>query len=308
MDLRNVDLNLLVAFDALVSERHVTRAAARMGIGQSAMSSTLGRLRRLLDDQVLVRDGGGLVATPLAESLLEPIQAILVDVEQVLDQGRTFDPATDARTFRVLLTNYHLALTFLHPLLARLGIEAPRVNLHIEPAWEDFATRLARHEADLLIVPADAYADYRRLPHRELYSDRYVVAVDRNHPEIDDAITYEQFCTLPYVATLTGRYSSPLETQLDLLGVPRNVEITTEFGIAPFLLRGTRFITVIHERIATALVDQADLKLLEMPVERLMPTTEVMVWTARTDADPAHQWLRQQLLDLAAQINDGARA
>lgn len=308
MDLRNVDLNLLVAFDALVSERNVTRAAARIGVGQSAMSSTLGRLRRLLGDQVLVRDGRGLVPTPLAESLLAPVQAILVEVEQVLDQGRTFDPATDARTFRVLLTNYHLTLTFLHPLLARLSVEAPRVRLHIEPAWEDFATRLSRHEADLMIVPEDAYADYRRLPHHELFSDRYVVAVDRDHPEIDGAITYEQFCTLPYIATLTGRDSSPLENQLDLLGVPRNVEITTEFGIAPFLLQGTRFITVIHERIATALVDQADLKLVPMPVERLEPTTEVMVWTPRTDADPAHQWLRRQLLDLAEKINDAARA
>jgi DNA-binding transcriptional LysR family regulator len=302
VDLRRIDLNLLVAFEALVSERGVTRAAKRLGVGQSAMSSTLARLRKVLGDPVLVRDGRGLAPTPLAESLVEPVRGILLDIEDVLALRDSFDPATDARTFSILVIDYHLTYTFLHPLLARLDAEAPRVRLHIEPAGDDFAERLQRHEVDLLIAPREVYAEHMGLPHRVLFTDQYVVAVDKEHPDIDDEITYEQFCTLPYLATWSGHSKSLVELQLDFFGVPRNIEIITEFGIASFLLRGTRLITVIHERLAKAVVEQANLKLLKPPIEGLRPTTELMVWTNRTDGDAAHRWLRRQLVDLAQEV------
>jgi DNA-binding transcriptional LysR family regulator len=93
--------------------------------------------------------------------------------------------------------------------------------------------------------------------------------------------------------------------QLDLLGVPRNVEVMTEFGIASFLLRGTRLITVIHERLARRIADLANLKLLKVPVDGLPPTTEMMVWTNRTEADAGHRWLRRRLQDLAVEITGG---
>ncbi|MFD4831292.1 LysR family transcriptional regulator [Streptomyces uncialis] len=304
-DLRRIDLNLLVAFEALVCERSVTRAAQRLGVGQSAMSSTLARLRKLLHDPVLVRRGRGLVATPMAESLLEPVRAILVDIERVLAGRTEFDPRTDARAFTLLMTNYHLTYSFLHPLLVRLEAEAPSVRLHIEPPADDFAERLRRHEVDVLITPGESFPGLQRMPHRTLFTDRYVVAVDRDHPDVGDEITYEQFCTLPYLATWSGRSRSHLEAQLDLLGVPRNVEITTEFGIAPFLLRGTRLITVLQERLARDLADQTRIKLLEPPIEHLQALTETLVWSERTDQDPAHRWLRQQLIDLAAEITTG---
>ncbi|MEO3854283.1 LysR substrate-binding domain-containing protein [Acrocarpospora sp. B8E8] len=306
VDLRRIDLNLLVAFEALVTERSVTRAAWRLGVGQSAMSSTLSRLRKLLRDDVLVREGRGLVATPMSESLLEPVRGVLVDIEQILAGRHDFNPATDARTFRLLVTNYHLTYSFLRPLLARLEAEAPRVRLHIEPPADDFAGRLHRHEVDLLITPREAYPEHHAMPHRVLFSDRYVVAVDRDHPEIHDEITYEQFCTLPYLATWSGRHRSFFELQLDLMGVPRNLELTTEFGIAPFLLQGTRLITVLQERLARKLVEQLNLKLLEPPIANLHVLTETMVWSERTDRDPAHRWLRQQLVNLAAEITGEA--
>jgi DNA-binding transcriptional LysR family regulator len=249
-----------------------------------------------------VREGRGLVPTPMAESLLEPVQGILVDIERVLSGRDQFDPATDARTFTLLLTNYHLTLTFLHPLLARLEREAPQVRLHIEPPGEDFSGQLRRHELDLLITPKEAYPDFRLFRHEVLFKDRYLVAVDEDHPEVGDAITYEQFCTLPYLATWSGRHQSLFETQLDLMGVPRKVEIVTEFGIAPFLLKGTRLITVLQERLARAVAEQTNLKLLPLPIPHLHFVTETMVWSERTDRDPAHRWLRQQLLDLARQI------
>ena len=298
VDLRRVDLNLLVAFEALVSERSVTRAADRLGIGQSAMSSTLARLRKLLNDAVLLRNGRELVATSLADSLLEPVQNILGDIERVLARRDSFDPASDHRTFSVLCVNYHLTYSFLHPLLRRLDVEAPHVRLHIEGSIHKFAERLQRHDIDVLIVPGDAFPQYRQYPHRVLYADGYVAVVDRNHPDIDDEMTYEQFCTLPYMAT----HGSDADAQLDHLGIPRNLEVVTDFGIGAWILGNTRLFTVIPQRLAAQIADMANLKLLQLPVEGMRPTTEVMVWPRTADCDPAHRWLRQQMFDLATEI------
>jgi len=299
MDLHQVDLNLLVAFEALMSERSVTKAAQRLSVGQSAMSPTLGRLRKLLDDPVLVREGRGVVATPLADSLTVPVRDVLTQIDHVLSRRRAFDPARDERTFTVI-ANDLLTMTFLHPLLAQSAVEAPGVRLDIDPSHDDFCGRLSRHEVDLVIVPLEAFEERSQFPHEALYNDRYVVAVDRDHPDVRNEITLEQFCTLPYLATHAGHRKTMAELQLDWLGVSRNVRLTTSLAVAPYLLRGTRMITLILERVARQITDQAAIKMLEPPVTELRPITEIMIWTKRTELDPAHQWLRRRLRNLAA--------
>jgi DNA-binding transcriptional LysR family regulator len=303
VDLRRVDLNLLVAFDLLITEGSVSRAASRMSVGQPAMSAILGRLRKLFGDPLFIREGRGLVATPLTESLAEPVRDLLTHAEAVLSQGSQFDPATANRTFSVIANDY-VTMTFLHPLLARLTSEAPGIRLHIFPTGDDFADQLRRNLVDLLIVPREAMEVHADFPHHVLYRDRYLVAVDEDHPDVGDTITAEQFSTLPYLATSSGHLRSLAEMQLDFLGVPRNVEITTAFGVAPFLLKGTRLITLIHERLADQVRETAGLKVMEPPIPRLQPITEIMLWTKRTDGDKAHQWLRQRLLDLAQELDD----
>lgn len=298
MDLRRIDLNLLVAFDMLMTERSVTRAAQRLSIGQSAMSSTLGRLRKLFGDPLLTRDGRGLVATPLAESLAGPVRDLLTDIETVLSVGDAFDPSTAERTFSIIANDY-LTMTFLQPLIARLSTEAPGIRLHIFPTGDDFTDQLRRHQADLLVIPQEAFEEHAQFHYNVLFYDRYLVAVDQNHPEVGEEITLEQFSTLPYLATSSGHLRSLAEMQLDFLGVPRNTEITAGFGMAPFLLNGTRLITLVHERLGHKIGEAAGIRLLEPPIPRLQPITEIMAWTARTDGDPGHRWLRQQLIDLA---------
>jgi DNA-binding transcriptional LysR family regulator len=138
--------------------------------------------------------------------------------------------------------------------------------------------------------------------------DRYLVAADRDHPEIGDRITLEQFSTLPYLATSSGHNRSLADMQLDFLGIPRNVEITTGFGLAPFLLRGTRLITLVHERLAQLIGGAAGIRLLEPPIPQLQPITEIMVWTPRTEPDPGHRWLRNAIIQLAESEPDGVRS
>src|SRR4051794_38510851 len=122
--LHQLDLNLLLPLDALLTERHVTRAAARLHLGQSGMSAALSRLRRFFDDELLVRNGNALDLTPLAQALVSPVREAITSVERLLTTRPHFDPAVDSRTFRVIASDY-MTLVLLRPLLARLFADAP---------------------------------------------------------------------------------------------------------------------------------------------------------------------------------------
>jgi len=300
VDLNRVDLNLLVAFDALMAERSVTRAAQRLCIGQSAMSSTLARLRRLLDDPVLVRGGRGLIASPLAEALAPQVREVLEQVEGILAGRSRFDPDHAERSFTVIGSDY-VTVTFLTPLLARLSTEAPGVRLKISPPTPEADEQLRRGQADLVVIPREAFPEHHEHPHEFLFSDRFVCATDAANPAVGETITLQEFSSLPYLATSCGHQVSPAEAQLDLLGIPRNVEITTAFGLAPILLGGTRMIALIHERLARVMAPQTPLRLLEPPMP-LHPIHQLMIWTTRTENDPGHRWLRGRMRALAAEL------
>ncbi|MFG2024901.1 LysR family transcriptional regulator [Streptomyces sp. NPDC048825] len=293
LDLNRVDLNLLVAFDALMAERSVTAAAARLSVGQPAMSSTLARLRKLLNDPILVRQGRTMVATPVAESLVQPVHKTLTDIKSLLSQRDSFDPATNHRTYSVMATSYS-AVAVLHPLLAQLPAEAPNVRLRIQPFAEEYAEQLARDQIDLVIVPREMVPSGLDVCSEAAYTDCYMLAVDQEHPDVGESISVEEFSELPYLAISPDRRPALAELQLDMLGIPRRVEVTTSFEIAPFLIRGTRLITLIPRTFGRRIAPATGLRLLEPPME-LPWATEMMVWTKRMDDDPGHAWLRQRM-------------
>lgn len=298
MDLADVDINLLVAFDALMSEGGVTAAANRMHVGQSAMSATLLRLRRLLDDPVLERTGRSMVPTPLARSLAGPIRDALNQIDQILTERPTFDPARDHRTFSVMASEY-ATVAVLHPLAVKLREVAPNVTLRISPVLPKYAEELTRNDFDLLIVPPQGIAAGSPLHSTVLYEDPYVVVVDRSNPEVNDSIDLALFTSLPYLALKATGTRALVEVELDRLGIQPRTEVTTDFGLAPFLLRDTLLVTLMPTSFATFLSEGVGLKLLEPPMP-LVPLTESMFWTSQRDEDPAHRWLRGQLLELVA--------
>ena len=301
MNLNRVDLNLLVALDALLTEESVTKAAERLQVGQSAMSSTLSRLRKLFGDPILVKNGRNLTPTPFARSLAEPLRETLGSVESLLTIKSEFNPATDHRDFSVTSNDY-VAAVFLRPLLVRLATEAPHVRVHIHPVQDDFATRLRRGETDFLIMPKEVFLGYVDFPNELLFSDRYVCAVDANNPDVGVAITMQQFSDQPYLAVNVGHLPTSAEMQLDAQGVIRNIQITTQmFMLAPFLLRETRLLTLIQERLGLALRTDANLKLLEPPMA-LQPVNMVMLWAPQHAEDPGHKWLRQRMSFLAHEL------
>lgn len=301
MKLNRVDLNLLVALDVLLAERNVTRAAERLSVGQPAMSAALGRLRRIFDDPLLIRNGTQLLPTPLAETLVQPVREALALIEGALSVRRAFDPAEDTRSFSIVASDY-VTLVLLRPLIARLDREAPNVRINVHPITPQFLDQLRRGQVDMLVMPTEFAGDVRGLPSSVLFTERFLCAVAADHSTVTDRITLEQFRILPYLALTVGTLAAPAEVQLDTLGIPRNVEVTTQsFVTAPFLLAGTRLVCLVHERLGRQLAPLTGIRLLPPPMP-LKPINEALIWNPRHTDDPAHRWLRSRIAALAAEI------
>lgn len=303
MDLRGTDLNLLVAFDALMAERSVTRAAERMFVGQSAMSASLARLRKLFDDPLLVREGRTLVSTPVAESMIVPIRSALGLVQGALDQRGSFDPATAHHTFTVLASDYVL-LTLLRPLLGGLASEAPGVSINVRPIASDYAERVARGQVDFFVLPRELERSEVTFHSRDLFTDSLVCAVDENHPGIGDSISLEQFRAARYLDYDGGSLPSTAQMQLRALGLERPIDVTTQsFVVVPLMLRNTDFVTLIYERLGRLLAPATGIRLLPPPVP-FSPITEALFWGERSQRSAPHRWLRDRISDAAEAVRN----
>jgi DNA-binding transcriptional LysR family regulator len=301
MNVKNADLNLLVALDALLAERNVTRAAERLSLGQPATSAALRRLRRMFDDPLLVRRGRVMELTPLAQALIVPVREVLQGIGGLLSIRPEFNPERDERSFSLISSDY-VALVLLRPLLARLDTVAPNVRVSMFPITMPFRAMLGRGEVDLVLFPIEVDPGMEAFPHRTLFSERYVCTVWNQHPDVGDEITLEMLSSLPYLAYTHVQLASSVETQLDAAGVERRQEVSTQsFVVSPLMQRGTRLVALLHERLARALQDAAELRILEPPLP-LKPITEMMFWHPRSEDDPAHRWLREEVAAMAANI------
>ncbi|WP_375502486.1 LysR family transcriptional regulator [uncultured Jatrophihabitans sp.] len=301
--LRRADLNLLLPLNALLEHRHVTRAAEAVGIGQPAMSAALGRLRRLFDDPLLVRSGRVLELTPMGQALLEPVRAALTGLEQLFVTTPRFDPAVDFRTFTVVASDY-VTLVLLRPLLELLYREAPGVAVNVVPVDGATAVNLERSQVDLVIMPREL-KDIRMagFPHRALFTDRYVPAVWSQNRDVGDILDRDAIVRLPYIQyNPVGGNAAYVDVQLRELGIEPKVALSTlSFTLVPALLPGTPLFAFVHERLVAASHVRRDLKILKTSVQ-LAPIVETMYWHPVLHSDPAHQWLREQVATLAANL------
>ena len=303
MELAGVDLNLLVALDALLDERSVTRAADRLGLSQPGMSNTLARLRRLFDDPLLVREGLMLMPTPRAESLRQPVQEALALIRQALDNRDGFDPATGHATFTVSCSDYSL-LMLIGPLVRHLAATAPGLTIQVVPRAADAVRLLRDGEADLVIEPVEIMPDVT-LPRMRLFTDRWLCCVWEGTAEVGDRMTLETYLRLGHLvySAARGHPISLVDTYLAQAKVPRRIEFTVEsFLLAPFLLQGTDLVTLVPERAASHLRRTAAVRFLEPPLE-LPSITEMLWWSTRHTVDPAHAWLRARIAEIAAELD-----
>lgn len=302
MNISSIDLNLLVALDALMSERNVTRAARRIGLSQPAMSNALSRLRALFDDELFVRSGRGMEPTARAQSLAIPVSEALRRIEETLAPALAFDPANLDREMRIAMTDNSMAV-LLEALIGRFRQSAPKLDLHIKNARAAGMTpMLDDGEIDMAIgVAGELEARHRALP---LYSDRIVGVAKRGRfgpagPSLEDFVAAEHVLVTPRSGP-----EGVVDRELANLGLTRRVFLTLpQFIMAPYAVAKADLVACLPARIALAKAQMLDLEIFVPPVE-VPDFTVSLIWHGRDDAEPAHRWLRETVSDVVREVTD----
>ncbi|WP_437984389.1 LysR family transcriptional regulator [Sorangium sp. So ce117] len=300
MDSSRLDLNLLVALDALLAERNVTRAAKRLNLSQPALSAQLQRLRELLGDPLLVPAQRGMTPTRRALELQAPLHEALEGVRAVVAAGAGFDPATSELTVAIAASDY-VQYALLMPLAFQLRREAPGVRL----AWRaldvaQLAGQVERGEVDLAVLTPELAPEHLRS--RKVLDERFVVIVRRNHPLVSRTISLDQLCALDHVVVSPrgGGFTGATDAALAALGRERRVVLSVpSFLMVPELVARSDMAALVPERLAR---DRADrLELLPPPVP-VPGFAIVMAWHHRTAKHPALTWLRDRVRSLAGDV------
>ena len=301
MNLRMLDLNLLVVFDAVAQERNATRAASKLNMTQPAISHALGRLRAALRDDLFVRTPDGMEATPFALRLAAPVRAALQDIQTVLVGATTFDPAITEHSFSIAVDN-RSALVLAAPIAAAVAAEAPGLNLDMRPSGTlDLPDRLDRGEIDLalggLAAPGERFADLK------LFDDGFAALVRRGHPAaVDGAASMEALGAFPHLAlSSTGEEASFVDAELAAHGLARRIALSAPLLAAAAILAQSEMIAIVGERTARAFAYSAPLEVLRLPFASPF-TVSAMLWHRRFDDLPAHRWLRSLVRRVARML------
>jgi DNA-binding transcriptional LysR family regulator len=297
MNLRQFDLNLLVALDVLLTERNVTRAGERLFLSQPAVSGILARLRHAFQDELLVRVGRNLELTAFAADLAGPVHDCVRQIEDLLNLRRPFEPESALWSFRVAASDYVVFL-LLGTLLRSLTERAPNISVRFLALEPSVGERLAAGELDFAVLPDELEPN---LPSVPLFEDSWVCAVWSENPHARDQFTLDEFLNTPHLSfRLAGPdHGSIAESYLAGLGFDLKIVASTEsFATAPFLLRDTPFATLVPRRLGERLQRAAEIRLVELPLD-IPPLREKLIWSPRYTASPAHAWFRARLVDVA---------
>jgi LysR family transcriptional activator of mexEF-oprN operon len=296
-DLRRVDMNLLVIFEALMFERNLTRVAEKLFMGQPAISAALGRLRDLFDDPLLLRNGRAMEPTARALAILKELQPALDTISGAVSRAKEFDPATSCDVFRIGLSD-DAEFGLFPPLLSRLREEAPgiivvvrRANFLLMPAL------LASGEISVGIsYTTDLPANSKRKKLRDIG-----VKVLRGDKR-PGALTLDDYCARPHtMVSFSGDLSGNIDIDLAKVGRARRVVVAVpQFSGLRQLLAGTELIATVPDYAACALVEGCALRA-EDPPFPIEPAELSMVWSGVHDNDPAERWLRSRITEFMSQ-------
>jgi DNA-binding transcriptional LysR family regulator len=297
-DLRSLDVGMLRTFDALLRERSVSRAAARLFLSQPAVSASLARLREVFDDTLFTRTGHGVTPTPRALALAPQVQTVLAELQRLLDSDAAFDPAQSNRIFRIAGSDH--PSRWVLPGLARRLVE---LGSAVRIAWEPpgsapLADRLERGEIDLALVARIQVP--RDLDAVVLYDDPYVWATRVGHPLAGGPPSLQTFCQVPQV--FLGYGTSTLDDRIDEIlaraGHRRQVQMAVgSFGQIVHLLEHSDHAAVLGSRVAAAYAGR--LQVQPLPFE--LPRYHALLCVPRrADRDPGIRWLKDEVLQLHA--------
>lgn len=292
MNLRSIDLNLLVALDALLTERHVTKAADRVGLSQPAMSNALNRLRAMFEDELLVRTTAGMKPTPRATELAEPLRQVLRQVERVMASDAGFDPTRTERSFTIRMSDILACL--LLPRLAAARSPDARISyniIHLPPALTIDA--LERDEIDVAVsMGLDHSASIRS---ETLLRDRMVCLMRSGHQIKRGKLTFERFIAQEHMKVSI----SPTDLRFvdDVLaesGHRRRITLNVpHWLVVPHVLKSTDLLAVMPRHLAAVLMDDG-LRMEDLPFESA-PFDWMLYWHRRYDQSNANGWLRDRL-------------
>jgi LysR family transcriptional regulator, nod-box dependent transcriptional activator len=295
MDLHLFDLNLLVALDALLTERNVTRAGNRLNLSQSAMSGALARLRHYFHDELLVPVGRQMVLTPVAETLVEPVRDILLRVRGTLGSKPSFDPATAKRHLSLAVSDYVTEI-LVADVLREARREAPHITFELRQVGRQAAEDLESGELDFLVSP-EGYVSADQ-PTEVLFEDTYTCVVWAGNKAVGTSVTVEEYLNLGHVVVNVAGGEPPSNYDEQFLrrsNFKRRVEVSVPtFSLAPQLVVGTDRATTITTRLAAKYAEFMPLRLIPLPIA-IPPMIEMLQWHRVHEYDPAHHWFRRLL-------------
>ncbi len=291
----NLDLNLLVALDALLQERSVSAAARKLGLSTSAMSRTLSRLRTALHDPILVSAGRAMVATPHAEAIAGQVRALARDVQVVLSPPPPVEIHTVQRDFTIR-ANSAFVLLYAARLSAIVHKEAPGVRLRFAPKPNREIQPLRDAVIDLDIgVGAEDGAELRG---QTLYEERFVGVARVGHPLLQtDPVTLEGYLAWGHVvSSRSGRFAGPVDLALEALGLSREVKLIVPSFPAVIAVAAASDLLGLIPRFSHLVGVPGETETFELPVAT-PKITIAQTWHPRMDADPVHQWLRALIFE-----------
>lgn len=298
----DLDINLLLALDALLQDQNVTHAAARLNITQSALSGRLTRLRRIFNDPLFVPSSSGRGMTPTSHTLaLKPeLQRLLQQLTQFVQSAHVFDPATSERTFRIAAMDNPAAI--LAPaLLPLISAQAPAVRVAFTlPDKTQVNGQLERGEVDLFIGTAQDAAP--NLIGRLLFNEEFLTAQRIGHPRGTGPLSLDTFCDLDHllISTSGGMFNGMIDEALADLGRQRRVTVSVQsYALAPLILNSTDCICTLPKRFLQRFTSHLELF---TPPLTLDTFSMKLFWHSTVNADPAHRWLRSMVFD-AVQTN-----
>lgn len=291
MELSDIDLNQLVLFQQLMVERRVSKVAENLGLTQPAVSNTLAKLRRQFGDELFVRTPKGMVPTPFAEQLAEPIGYALGMIHSGLNQHSRFDPASVQRTVTIGMTDIG-EIVFLPELVERLRQEAPGVSLStVRTTASSLREDMETGKVDLAIGPLPQLkAGFFQ---RRLFRQRYVCLFRRGHPLDGRLLSLADFQAAEHLVIVSaGTGHGQVDALVRRAGVERQVRLTVpHFVSVGHILRRTDMVATVTERLAERLAEPFDLRFQPHPVA--LPEVAInLFWHAKVHRSPANQWLR----------------
>jgi len=300
MNVTNIDLNLLRAFDAIATEGSVTVAGERIGLSQPAMSNALARLRALFDDALFVRTPRGMRPTPFAQQLAQPVREALRLIQGALQQHAGFAPASSENTFRLSMSDIG-EMVFLPGLLERIKRDAPGVKVDVMriPIKDAYAA-LEAGEVDLAIgfLPGLTTG----MLQQPLFSEHYVCMLRADHPVIGDKVSARQFREAAHVlVSYAGTGHQVIEETFVKAGLSGRIAARVpDFLVVPMILERTELVVTVPSRVAAVFARTGKFKVLKLPLG--MPSFEVRLhWHQRFHQDPANRWLREVMVELYAE-------